>query len=84
MRHTLSCLVGSCTNSSLHFSQIKVLSSDARGSADYNEAHITLARNIKVDDKEGHVIPFGVHLPSCQHCVVHDGNTVSTIEDSEW
>lgn len=35
------------------------------------------------DDQGAYYIPFGVHLPTTQHCIVYDSQTVSTIEDSK-
>ena len=56
---------------------------DARDNVDYNESHVILSRPSKRDDQGQYKVPFGIHLPSCLHCIVYDSNTVSVMEDSE-
>ena len=39
---------------------------------------------LKSQDEQGHYrVSFGVHFPTCLHCVVYDSNTVSVLEDSK-
>ena len=58
---------------------------DARQSQSYSEDHVILARSAinKQPDKQEFHIPFDAHLPTTEHCVVYDSNTVSIIENSE-
>ncbi len=65
------------------------LHSDTRLTSAYFRDHIILARsakNKKQDDQNEtpeFFIPFDVHLPTLNYCVVYDSKTVSIIENSE-
>lgn len=57
---------------------------DARETSAYAEEHVSLARSAtnKKSEQEFY-IPFDAHLPTTNHCIVYDSNTVSIIENSE-
>jgi serine/threonine/tyrosine-interacting-like protein 1 len=75
-----------CDRSPAVVDETYLLLLDTRSSDDYNEGHVQLAKLAKKsttnNDDSKYRIPFGAHLPTCLHCVVYDGNTVSVIEDS--
>jgi serine/threonine/tyrosine-interacting-like protein 1 len=75
-----------CDRSPAVVDETYLLLLDTRSSDDYNEGHVQLAKLAKKsttnNDDSKYRIPFGAHLPTCLHCVVYDGNTVSVIEDT--
>lgn len=58
--------------------------SDTRNVAEYYLDHITLARAAKKEAGKDFRIPFDVHLPTTDRCIVYDSKTVSIIENSEY